>query len=78
MQQPLCHLWLLLMLKMSVVGGYSQTRMPDLIFHKITGHHVRCVVFKLIGHDMTFDATILRYGATGYWIRVERSRDHLR
>jgi len=29
----------------------------------------RRVVFKLIGHDMTFDATILRYDATGYWIR---------
>ena len=29
----------------------------------------RRVVFKVIGHDMTFDATILRYDATGYWIR---------
>ena len=29
----------------------------------------RRVIFKLRGHDLTMDTTILSYDANGYWIR---------
>jgi hypothetical protein len=40
MQQSLCHFSLLLVLEMGVIAGYPQTRMPDLIFYEVSGHHV--------------------------------------
>jgi hypothetical protein len=40
-QQFLCHLSLLIVLKVRVVARDSQTGMADLIFHEVAGHHVR-------------------------------------
>ena len=40
MQQSLCHLSLLLMLKMGIVARDSQAGMSNLIFHEIAGHRV--------------------------------------
>jgi len=45
-RQFLCHLSLLIVLKVRVVARDSQTGMADLVFHEVAGHHVRLHVAR--------------------------------